>query len=82
MMMNNPMMGMNLIQMIQSNPAQIIQYARQNIGKIFMQRRFNVPQDIMNDPDAITQYLLSTKQITQDQVNFAYQQAQKAGFRR
>ena len=81
-MMNNPMMGMNLIQMIQSNPAQIIQYARQNIGKIFMQRRFNVPQDIMNDPDAITQYLLSTKQITQDQVNFAYQQAQKAGFRR
>ena len=80
--MNNPMMGMNLIQMIQSNPAQIIQYARQNIGKIFMQRKFNVPQDIMNDPDAITQYLLSTKQITQDQVNFAYQQAQKAGFRR
>jgi hypothetical protein len=81
-MMNNQMMGMNLIQMIQSNPAQIIQYARQNIGKIFMQRKFNVPQDIMNDPDAITQYLLSTKQITQDQVNFAYQQAQKAGFRR
>lgn len=75
--MPNPM----FMQMLQ-NPAQFAQYARQNIGQLIMQRRFNVPQNIMNNPDAITQHLLSTGQITQDQVNFAYQQAQKAGYKR
>lgn len=85
--MNKPMpfggnmSRMNPMQMLQ-NPAQLAQYARQNIGQLIMQRRFNVPQNIMNDPDAITQHLLSTGQITQDQVNFAYQQAQKAGYKR
>lgn len=72
---------MDPMQMLQ-NPAQLAQYARQNIGQLIMQRRFNVPQNIMNDPDAITQHLLSTGQITQEQVNFAYQQAQKAGYKR
>ena len=72
----------NPMQMLQQNPAQLAQYARQNIGQLIMRRRFNVPQNIMNDPDAITQHLLSTGQITQEQVNFAYQQAHKAGYKR
>lgn len=72
---------MNPMQMLQ-NPAQLAQYARQNMGQLIMQRRFNVPQNIMNDPDAIFQHLLSTGQVTQDQVNFVYQQAQKAGYKR
>lgn len=81
MLFGGNMPQMNLMQMLQ-NPAQLAQYARQNIGQIIAQRRFNVPQNIMNDPDAITQHLLTTGQITQDQVNFAYQQAQKAGYKR
>ena len=85
-MMNKPMMGgmprMNPMQMLQQNPAQIAQYVRQNIGQLIMQRRFNVPPNIMSDPDAITQHLLSTGQITQEQVNFAYQQLHKAGVKR
>ena len=40
-----------------------------------MQRKYNVPQDISNDPDKILQYLLSTGQISQEQYNTAYWQA-------
>ena len=62
-MMNNPMM---LLQQLRQNPMQFI-----------MQRRFNVPQGMANDPQAILNHLMQTGQISQDQVNRAYQMAQQ-----
>lgn len=56
----NNMMGM--LQQLKSNPMQFL-----------TQRRFNVPQNIANDPQAILNHLLSSGQISQNQVNAAYQ---------
>ena len=69
-MMNNPMGNMmGMLNQLKSNP---VQFA--------LQRRFNVPANMSNDPSAIVNHLLQTGQITQDQVNRAYQQM--AQFRR
>ena len=59
-MMNNPMA---MLQQLKSNPLQFL-----------MQRKFNIPANMANDPNAIIQHLLSTNQISQEQVNRAYQQ--------
>ena len=63
MMMNNPV---EMLQMLRSNPMQFL-----------LQRKMNVPANIVNDPSAIMNHLLSTGQITQEQVNQAYRMAQK-----
>ena len=63
-MMNNNFMSQ--LQMLQRNPMQFL-----------MQRRFNVPQNMMNDPNAIVQHLLSTGQITQAQYNQANSMARQ-----
>lgn len=60
--MNNNFMSQ--LQMLQKNPMQFL-----------MQRRFNVPQNIANDPNAIVQHLMNTGQITQAQYNQANQMA-------
>lgn len=64
MMMNNQVFSM--LQQFKANPAQFL-----------MQRKFNVPANIASDPSAIIQHLLSTGQISQAQVNQAYQAAQR-----
>lgn len=58
-----------LLQQLRANPAQVLS------------QRFNVPQGI-TDPSALLQYLVSSGQVSQGQVNAAYQQAQKMGFKR
>ena len=64
-MMNNQMMGM--LSQLKQNPIQFL-----------MQRRFNLPQNIpMNDPQAILNHLMQTGQINQQQINSAYQMAQR-----
>ena len=51
---------MNMYQQLRSNPMQLLA------------RRFNIPQNInLNDPNAITQHLLNTGQVTQEQYNNA-----------
>ena len=61
-MMNNQFFGM--LSQLKQNPVQFL-----------MQRRMNLPQGIpTNDPQAILNHLLQTGQITQQQVNAAYQQ--------
>lgn len=64
MPMNNQMLSM--LQQFKSNPAQFL-----------MQRKFNIPANMMSDPNAIVNYLLSTNQVSQAQVNQAYQAAQR-----
>ena len=50
----------NMYQQLRSNPLQLLA------------RRFNIPQNInLNDPNEITQHLLNTGQITQEQYNNA-----------
>lgn len=66
MMMNNPMMGMNPMQMIQQLKANPIQ---------FLQRAgYNVPSNL-NSPNDIIQHLMNSKQITQQQYERARQMA-------
>ena len=63
--------GNNLLSMLQqlkSNPVQFL-----------MQRKFNIPANVANDPNAIIQHLVSSGQISQDQINRAYQTAQRFG---
>lgn len=62
-MMNNQMLGM--LQQLKANPLQFL-----------MQRRMNIPQGV-NDPNAILNHLVQTGQVSQEQVNRAYQMAQR-----
>lgn len=65
MMMPNQMMGM--LQQLKQNPVQFL-----------MQRRLNLPQGMQtNDPQAILNHLVSTGQVSQQQINQAYQMAQR-----
>ena len=63
--MNNPMDMMGMLSQLKSNPMQFL-----------MQRRMNLPQGI-NDPQAILNHLLQTGQVSQQQINNAYQMAQR-----
>lgn len=63
-----------------SSIMQMVQQFRQNPMQMLLQRRMNVPQGMVNDPNAILQHLLQTGQVSQEQVNRAYQTAQ--GLRR
>lgn len=74
--MNNPMLGgaprmnpMQMLQQIRSNPMQFLQRAG-----------FNVPANLLSDPNAIIQHLMQTGQISQERYNQAFQIAQQ--FRR
>ena len=62
-MMNN---FMSMVNQLKANPMQFI-----------AQRRFNVPANIGNDPNAILQHLLSSGQVSQQQINNVYQMAQR-----
>ena len=66
-MMPNQMMGM--LQQLKNNPLQFL-----------MQRRMNIPQGMsMNDPQAIINHLINTGQVSQQQLNAAYQMMQRFG---
>lgn len=56
----------NMMQML----IQKIMQARMN-PMAALSRRFNIPQEMSNNPQAIAQYLLDTGQTTQDQLNNA-----------
>lgn len=71
-MVNQNALGgmMQQLQQIKANPIQFL-----------MQRRMNIPANIGSDPNAIMQHLLSSGQISQQQVNQAYQMAQQMGMK-
>lgn len=63
--MNNPMQGfMNGFQNFM-----------QNRMRMMSQSQFGIPQECMNDPDKVTQYLLDSGKINQTQYNQAKQTA-------
>ena len=54
---------MSMVQQIKANPLQFL-----------VQRRMSIPQGIqMNDPQAILNHLVQTGQVSQQQINNAYQ---------
>lgn len=56
-----------------NNIMQMLPQLKQNPMQFLLQRRFNVPQSMANDPNAIINHLLQTGQISQDALNWAYQ---------
>lgn len=67
-MIPNQLLGM--LQQFKANPMQML-----------LQKRMNLPQNIStNDPQAILNHLVQTGQVSQQQLNNAYQMAQQ--FRR
>ena len=61
---------------------QMVQQFKQNPIGFLLQKKLNVPANVANDPNAILNYLLSTGQVTQNQINMAYQTLQNGGMRR
>lgn len=64
-MMTNPMTG---------NPMQMLQQLKSNPLQFLAQRRFNLPQNFpATDPQAILNHLVKSGQVSQQQINTAYQ---------
>lgn len=61
----------------QPNMASALQNLKQNPMQFLMQKKFNVPQDIANDPNAIIQHLMNSGQVSQQQYNKAMQMAKQ-----
>ncbi len=53
-----------------------LQNLKQNPMQFLVQKRFNVPQNISNNPNAIIQHLMNTGQVSQQQYNQAMQMLQ------
>ena len=66
-MMNNIGNIIGMVQQFKANPMQFL-----------LQKKLNVPQTVsMDNPQAIMDYLLQSGQINQQQINQAYQIAQR-----
>lgn len=61
------------------NIMQMVNTIKQN--PMAMLNKFNVPQNIANDPQAIIQYMMNSGKITQEQYNAAIKQAQNMGMK-
>ena len=53
--------------------AQMIQQVKQNPMQFLGRSKFNIPQNMMNDPQAIVNHLVSSGQVPQEQMNNYYQ---------
>ena len=62
--MNNPVQVMQMVQQLKSNPMAMLS------------RRFKLPQNLQ-DPNDILNYLVQSGQVSQQQINSAYQAAQR-----
>lgn len=65
--------------MMMNNPMALLGQLKQNPMQFLMQRKMNIPQGMANDPNAILNHLLSSGQVSQEQINRAYQMAQQMG---
>lgn len=66
----------------QPNFMQIFEQFKKNPMQILAQR-FNLPPQMQGgDPNAIINHLLTSGQISQEQLNAAYTQMQRMGFKR
>jgi len=49
---------------------QSLNICRQNPYQFLLRMKFNIPSNIQNDPDAITQYLMNSGRMSQEQYQF------------
>lgn len=61
------------------NIMQMLPAFKANPLGFILKQKLNVPSEIVNDPNAILQHLLTTGQISQNQINTAYQEIQNGG---
>ena len=62
-----------------NNPMQMLNQLKQNPMQFLGQ--LNVPQNIMNDPNAIIQHLMNNGKISQEQYNQAVNMAKQMGMK-
>lgn len=74
--MNNPFFGNNNQQ---QNILSMYQQFRANPAQFLLDHNINVPQNVVSDPNALTNYLLQTGRLSQTQINNAFQAAQQLG---
>lgn len=72
--MNNPFFGNNNQQ---QNILSMYQQFRANPAQFLLNHNINVPQNVVSDPNALTNYLLQTGRLSQNQINNAFQAAQQ-----
>ena len=58
-----------------NNPMQMLQQLKADPMR-FLAQRFNLPSNL-HDPQAILNHLMKTGQVSQEQINRAYQMAQR-----
>lgn len=63
-----------------NNPMQMLNQIKQNPMQFIMQKGFNLPEGIGNDPNKIIDHLMKSGQISQQQYDRAVRMAQQ--FRR
>ena len=56
---------------------QNLQQLKANPVQFLLRRKFNIPANIAGDPQAIINHLMQTGQVSQQQVNAAYQRMGK-----
>jgi hypothetical protein len=49
----------------------------QNPTQFMIQRKLNIPPELMNNPNEAIQYLMNSGKLTQEQYNWAVQQAKQ-----
>lgn len=59
-----------------NTPIQMLNDLRSNPIQFLIKRGFNIPNNIPNDPNSITQYLLNSGQVSQARYNEAMRMAQ------
>jgi len=61
----------------QMNPMQMLQQLRNNPAQMLQRAGYNVPANILNNPQQIVQYLVQSGQISQGRLGQAQQMAQQ-----
>ena len=74
--MSNPLYNEMMGSVNQNNPIQMLSQLQSNPVSFLIKRGFNIPQNIGNNPNSITQYLLNSGQISQERYNQTVQMLQ------
>ena len=63
----------------QPNMMQMLNQLKANPMQFLAKSKFNIPQNLMNDPNAIINHLVSSGQVSQQAYNRAYNMARQFG---
>jgi len=63
----------------QPNMMQMVQQLKANPAQFLMQTKYKIPQNMMNDPNAMVNYLVSSGQVSQEAYNRVYNMARQFG---